>query len=112
MRPKPDVSPKNEAVHAFFHFGSSAVRTPSAPPTPPHSGRVGTVVPNGINGHVVESPTHDTVSPPIFNGPEVHLTDDYSNLYYSEEEEDEFDLEHESDDERLEMKFGSRRGRG
>jgi hypothetical protein len=69
---------------------------------------VGTVVPNGhdsVSGHV-EEPDVAVVMPPI-SRPEHHLADDYSNLYYSDD--DDLDLEHDSDDERLEMKFGSRK---
>jgi hypothetical protein len=103
------VRSKNDAgIHAYFHFGSSAVRSPNAPPTPPHSGRVGTVVPNGhnsVNGRVEEPDL--AVGTPTISRPEHHLADDYSNLYYSDD--DDLDLEHDSDDERLEMKFGSRK---
>jgi serine/threonine protein kinase len=102
---------KNDAgIHAFFHFGSSAVRAVNAPPTPPHSAKVDTVFPNGhVNGHIVETVVPIAELPPLVNMTDAHLADDYSNLYYSEEDEDDLDSEEVSDDERLEMKFNSKK---
>lgn len=111
--------------HAYF---DSIVKiTDVTPPTPPHSGKVESVVPNGhVHGHdrareapdrpKIMSPASPLTPPPVPLGRKTqhHLNDDYSNLYYSDEslnfdEEDEEDFNDEDDEDRLEMKFGGRK---
>lgn len=111
--------------HAYFD--TIVKKTDITPPTPPHSGKVETVVPNGhVNGHhhaqeandrsKIISPASPLTPPPVPTDRTRthHLNDDYSNLYYSDkslefDEEDEDDFFDEDDDEdRLEMKFGGR----
>ena len=108
-----DIRPKMQ--HAYF---DSIVKTMDiTPPTPPHSGKVETVVPNGhANGHHHAreandrskriSPASPLTPPPVPLGRTTthHLNDDYSNLYYSDEslnfdEEDEEEEEEEEEEE-------------
>lgn len=118
-----DVRPRVQ--HAYFD--SMVKTTDVTPPTPPHSGRVEKVVPNGhANGHHHAreandrpksiSPASPLTPPPVPLGriSSHHLNDDYSNLYYSgesldfdEEEEENFD-DDSDDSDRLEMKFGGK----
>lgn len=121
--PVPSRSPKSDTTelrskvqHAYFNSVSKSLDI--TPPTPPHSGRVGSIVPNGhVNGHYQENgpskvmtPRQPPTPPPIF---QRHLNDDYSNLYYSGDDDVDYfesDSNDESDDgDRLEMRFGSRR---
>lgn len=126
-----DVRPKVQ--HAYFN---GVVReTDVTPPTPPDSGKVENVIPNGHvngNGHghhpapLVSNGRRKSVSPPSpltpppthpSNRLSHHLNDDYSNVYYSDDDSDSnFVGEEEEDDEdddgeRLEIRFGGRKAK-
>ena len=121
-----DIRPKMQ--HAYIN---SVVKTTDVtPPTPPHSGKVETVVPNGhVNGNHHAREANDrskSISPespltpppvPLERTSMHHLNDDDNNLYYSDEclnfeEEDiveDFDDDDSDDGDRLEMKFGGKK---
>ena len=94
--------------HAYF----APTTTANQLPTPPHSSKVSTTVPNGhLNGHSNGNGVgvggggggglhgEDV----MVTGLDAHLNDDYSNLYYSDEESDS------EDEGRLEMSFRGRK---
>jgi serine/threonine protein kinase len=143
--PKSDITDFRPKVHHAY-FDPIIKTMDVTPPTPPDSGRVGTVVPNGhVNGHHHRHHQHHhhhhhhhhhgrhgshhntedddrrkSVTPPSpFTPTSIrrmsmhHLNDDYSNLYYSDDGLEEEDFDHDSDDggdDRLEIKFGSKKG--
>ena len=122
-----DVRPKVQ--HTYF---DSIIKTTDVtPPTPPHSGKVETVVPNGhVNGHHRRYPTGSDrskstspispLTPPPVTTPgrlEIHLNDDYSNMHYSDDDLENFEEnfaevdeeDSEDDGDRLEIRFGSKK---
>jgi serine/threonine protein kinase len=107
---KSDITANRPTVQQHAYFDGKGIDT-FIPPTPPHSSKVGHVVPNWnghVNGHSTKPPPPLT-PPPVLPKTEHHLNDDYSNLYYSDSECGS-DGEDDSDDgDRLEMKFGSRK---
>jgi hypothetical protein len=121
-----DVRPKVQ--HPYFN--EMIKTTDVTPPTPPDSGKVETVVPNGhVNGHRRNprgsdrsksiSPPSPLTPPPVTSPGrlDIHLNDDYSNLYYSDDDlencEEDFAVidedDSEDDGDRLEMRFGSKK---
>jgi serine/threonine protein kinase len=114
-----DVRPRMQ--HAYFQSFK-----PEIPPTPPHSGKLARTVPkrspsgrkgNGVSNGISHNGKTENVSkcipstpltpPPVTSI--VHLNDDYSNLYYSDEDFEFEESDSESDDgDRLEMKFGGK----
>jgi len=78
------------------------------PPTPPHSEKVDAVLP--VQNDENKNGYPHLIPPTNYKKPESHLNDDYSNMYYSDsdEEEDLCDFE-EDDDDRLEMHFGRKK---
>jgi len=110
--PKSDITANRPKLqqHAYFDVDAKGIDT-FIPPTPPHSSKVGYVVPNGnshTNGHSTKPPPPLT-PPPVFPRTEHHLNDDYSNLYYSDSECGSNHDDDSDDGDRLEMKFGSRK---
>lgn len=122
MSPKAENGiPEQRPKHAYFH--SSAVKSGNAaiPPTPPHSGKVGTSLPPAENGKVNGGPRITTdagvgggvekpLTPPL-QPIETHLNDDYSNLYYDDVgfDSDLDDQDESDDDEEDRLEMGSRR---
>lgn len=110
--PKSDITANRPKITPHAYFDVNSIDT-FIPPTPPHSSKVGHVVPNG-NGHTVnghsKTPFAPLTPPPVFPKTEEHLNDDYSNLYYSDSE---YGSENDDSDDgdRLEMKFGSRKAK-
>ena len=126
-----DVRPKVQ--HTYFNPVVKEMDV--TPPTPPDSGKVGKVVPNGHvngNGHhvplVSNSPKRSIIPmspltpPPAYPNirPSQHLNDDYSNVYYSDGDSDinyraEGDCDDDDDDdddgERVEIRFGGRKAK-
>jgi hypothetical protein len=114
--------------HAYFNAVVKEMDV--TPPTPPDSGKVENVVPNGHvngNGHSHHPPTlgsngrKKSVTPPSPLTPpptqpnvrlSQHLNDDYSNVYYSDDDSDinygDEDDDDDDDGERLEIRFGGR----
>lgn len=127
--PLPSQSPKSDITDVrpkFQHVYFNSIANDITPPTPPHSGRVKTTVPNGhVNGHQNAyrrdrlkslTPPSPLTPPPVPENNPVHLNDDYSNLYYSDDDLVEFEHEHDAgddddtdDEDRVEIKFGPRK---
>jgi len=118
---------RSKIQHVYFDLIAKTMDV--TPPTPPHSGKVETVLPNGHvkgqhareanNRSKIISPASPLTPPPVPLGRTSthHLNDDYSNLYYSngslsfdDEDEENEDFDDDSDDgDRLEMKFGGKK---
>jgi serine/threonine protein kinase len=125
--PKSDTTDNRPKMrHAYFDGVVKEMDV--TPPTPPDSGKVENVVPNGHvngNGHhhaptLASNGRKKSVTPPSpLTPPPIqpnvrlsqHLNDDYSNVYYSDDDSDiNYGDEDDDDDdeERLEIRFGGR----
>lgn len=105
--PKSEMSENRPKFHhPYFYSGVRAMDI--VPPTPPHSGKVDAVLP--VQNDENKNGYPHLIPPTNYKKPESHLNDDYSNMYYSDsdEEEDLCDFE-EDDDDRLEMHFGRKK---